>query len=101
MAVGAEGSEDWRAGFQRVMLEWLVRHGEPIDERASRYSRYHHPDWLGLGAHLNTPGYIREARHLLASQRAVVADWTAGTGVRKDGMEGLRVDGVRGDVRRG
>lgn len=70
---------DWRGGFREALLRFVVREGTPVDERSSWYSGNHHPDWLGLGAHLNTPEYIREGA-ATGFQRAVVAEWTAGLG---------------------
>jgi hypothetical protein len=79
-AGGAEPERDWRAEFREAVLRYIVREGSPIDERASCYSDYHHPDWLGIGAHLNMPEYIRQGRYLTGHQRAVIADWSEGTG---------------------
>lgn len=80
MSEAASGSGlDWRAGFQEALLRFVVREGGPIDERGSWYTGNGHPDWLGLGAHLNTPGYIRKGA-ATEHQRAVVRDWTAGLG---------------------
>jgi hypothetical protein len=76
---GAASGADWRAEFQEAVLRFIVREGSPIDERGSRYRGSHHPDWLGIGAHLNTPGYIR-AGAWTARQREIVAEWTAGLG---------------------
>jgi hypothetical protein len=82
MAAGegkAELGGEWKAEFRRTLMEWVVREGEPVDEGGSRYTGSHHPDWLGLGAHLNQPAYIRQARYPTAHQRSVIAEWTAGT----------------------
>ena len=71
-------SGSWKAEFRAAVLQWVVEHGAPVDERGSRYSDYHHPDWLGLGAHLNIPGYIRAAGGATMHQRAVVQEWSEG-----------------------
>ena len=76
----AAGSGDggWRAEFREAVLRWVVQEGSPVDDR-SYYNDYHHPDWLGLGAHLNVPGYIRAAGGATAHQREVISSWSEGT----------------------
>jgi hypothetical protein len=70
----------WQEEFREAVLRFVVERGEPVDPvNGSHYSRYHHPDWLGLGAHLNTPSYIREGAHTVR-QRETVRTWTAGLG---------------------
>lgn len=73
------GEPGWRGEFREAVLRYVVREGIPIDVAGSHYNRYHHEDWLGIGAHLNIPAYIRQAGGATEHQRRMISGWSAGT----------------------